>query len=80
MGVGGGKGGGELSVLHTHKKREKLPRYNQSHRILVMKALLELNYSQKITKRAWTRLSITFENLKIYQLEQKIQLSKLWLK
>jgi hypothetical protein len=45
VGGGRGKGGGELSVLHTHRKREKLPKYTRSHRVLGRKTLLELNCS-----------------------------------
>jgi hypothetical protein len=76
VGGGGVKVGGDFCVAHAQKKINS-PWYTQSHGALGMKFLLELNCSPKFAKRAWTRLFIPFENFKISQLEQEIQLSKL---
>jgi hypothetical protein len=78
-GRGWGQGGGGLSML-PREKCEKLPRYTQSHCVLGMKTWLKLNCVQKFMKRAITKLPITIEKLKIYQLEEELELPKVWLK
>jgi hypothetical protein len=68
--------GGYHSVLRTQEKIKSV-RCNQLHGVLDMKTLLELNSSQNFAKRAWARLTIPFKKVKMFQLEQATQLSKL---
>ncbi len=66
---------GRAFVLRT-QENIKSPQYTESHAILGMKALLEINCSEKFQKKDEQDF-IFCENLKISQLEQEIQLSKL---
>ncbi len=64
-------------MLHTQEEIKIVAVHSIAWHFLGIKTLLELNYSEMFTKRAWTRLSISFEKFKISQQEQEIQLSKL---
>jgi hypothetical protein len=50
-------------VLLTHTKREKSPRYTQSHRILGMKTLLELNCSLKVCQKSMDKAFYHFKKI-----------------
>jgi hypothetical protein len=72
--------GDMVATRLSREKCEKLPKYTQSHRGLGMKTWLKLNCVKKLMKRARTKLLITIENFKIYQLEEELVLPKVRLK
>jgi hypothetical protein len=45
-----------------------------------MKTWLKLNCLETFMKRARTKFSISIKNVKISQLEEELELSKVWLK
>jgi hypothetical protein len=55
---------------------QKLPRYTQSHGVLVMNTWLKVICLHKFAKRTRAKLSNTTENFKISQLEDELELPK----